>query len=118
VWAISPGGVEAGPGLYRIEVTAGPGGGVKILNTPAPPGFRESVRVGEQNLYTQAKRLIGDREPREHEFSIQMRAMDNDRSGTGLGLPILVALTSGSLERSTKGGLIVVGPSTLVGLLR
>lgn len=115
VWAISPGGVEAGPGLYRIEVTAGPGGGVKILNTPAPPGFRESVKIGEQNLYTQAQRLVGDRDPREHEFSIQMRAMDNDRSGTGLGLPILVALTSGLLERSTKGGLIVVGSLNLGG---
>ena len=27
---------ETGPGLYRIEVNCGPGGGVKILNQPAP----------------------------------------------------------------------------------
>lgn len=115
VWAISPGGEDAGPGLYRIEATTGPGGGVKILNTPAPPGFRESVKIGEQNLYTQSKQLVGDRDPRSHEFSIQMRAMDNDRSGAGLGLPVLVALASGLLERSTKGGLIVVGPLNLGG---
>src|SRR5262249_5362281 len=55
VWAVGPGSPEAGPGLYRIEVTSGPGGGVKILNQPTPPAFRESVRVGEQNLYTRAK---------------------------------------------------------------
>lgn len=115
VWAISPGGEDAGPGLYRIEATTGPGGGVKILNTPAPPGFRESVKIGEQNLYTQSKQLVGDRDPRSHEFSIQMRAMDNDRSGEGLGLPVLVALASALLERSTKGGLIVVGPLNLGG---
>ena len=73
IWAISPGGTEAGPGLYRIEATVGPGSGIKILNTPTPPSFRESVRVGEQNLYTLAKSLVGDRDPRSHEFSIQDR---------------------------------------------
>jgi len=117
VWAISPGGPDASPSLYRIEVTVGPGGGVKILNTPAPPGFRESVKFGEQNLYTQSKVLVGDRDPRGHEFSIQMRAMDNDRSGEGLGLPVLIALAGALLERSTKGGLIVVGSLNLGGSL-
>ena len=115
VWAISPGSPEAGPGLYRIEVTVGPGGAVKILNAPVPPGFRESVDVGKQNLFTQAKKLVGDRDPRAHEFSIQMRAIDNDRSGLGLGLPVLIALSSSLLERSTKGGLIVVGSLNLGG---
>jgi ATP-dependent Lon protease len=115
VWAISPGGPEAGPGLYRIEVTSGPGGGVRILNTPAPPAFKESVKVGEQNLYTLAKKLVGDRDPRTHEFSIQMRAMDNDKSGVGLGLPVLVALAGALLERSTRGGIIIVGSLNLGG---
>src|SRR5439155_1235916 len=31
VWGVSLGTSEMGPGLYRIEVTCGPGGGVKIL---------------------------------------------------------------------------------------
>jgi ATP-dependent Lon protease len=115
VWAISPGSGEGGPGLYRLEVTSGPGGGVRILNTPTPPSFRESVKIGEQNLYTQSKQLVGDRDPRSHEFSIQMRAMDNDHSGFGLGLPVLVALSSSLLERSTKGGMIIVGSLNLGG---
>jgi ATP-dependent Lon protease len=115
VWGISPGSAEAGPGLYRIEVAAGPGGGVRILNTPAPAGFKESVKVGEQNLYTLSKKLVGDRDPRTHEFSVQMRAMDNDKSGAGLGLPVLVALAGGLLERSTRGGLIMVGSLNLGG---
>lgn len=42
VWAISPGTGETGPSLYRIEVAVGPGSGVKILNQPVPPAFRES----------------------------------------------------------------------------
>lgn len=115
VWAISPGSQESGPGLYRIEVTSGPGSGVRILNTPTPPSFRESVKIGEQNLYVQSKQLVGDRDSRAHEFSIQMRAMDNDHSGVGVGLPVLVALSSSLLERSTKGGMIIVGSLNLGG---
>ncbi len=85
-----------GSGLYRIEVTSGPGGGVKILNQPTPQAFRESVKVGEQNLYQRAKELVGDRDPREHEFSIQMRAMDADKTGGGsraasIGRPLRLA---------------------------
>ncbi len=114
VWAVSPSS-EAGPGLYRIEVTSGPGSGVKILNQPTPPAFRESVRVGEQNLYTRSKELVGDRNPREHEFSIQMRAMDADKSGAGLGLPVLVALCGSLLARNTRGGTVVVGALNLGG---
>ena len=115
VWAISPGGQEASPALYRIEATVGPGSGVKILNTPVPPAFRESVRYGEQNLYVRAKELVGDRDPRNHEFSIQLRSMDIDSSGQGLGLAALIALCCGLIERSVKGGLIIVGELNLGG---
>jgi ATP-dependent Lon protease len=117
VWAVSPGSPEAGPGLYRIEVTSGPGGGVKILNQPTPPSFRESVKVGEQNLYARAKELVGDRNPREHEFSIQMRAIDADKTGNGLGLAVLVALCGSLLGKNTRGGTIVVGSLNLGGSL-
>jgi len=117
VWAIGPGAGDAGPGLYRIEVSVGPGNGVKILNQPQPPAFRESVRVGEQNLYARAKELVGSRDPRSHEYSIQLRPFDADKSGAGLGLPALIALVGGLLERSTRGGTIIVGPLNLGGSL-
>ncbi|PYP12757.1 MAG: peptidase, partial [Gemmatimonadetes bacterium] len=115
VWAISNGSAEAGPGLYRIEVTSGPGGGMKILNQPTPLGLRESIKVGEQNLYVKHKELVGDRDPREHEFSIQARPMDSDKLGIGLGLPVLVAMCGSLLGRNTRGGTIVVGQLNLGG---
>ena len=114
IWALSPGG-EGGASLCRIEVTVGPGSGVKILNQPPAPPFRESVKVGEQNLYTRSKQLVGDRDPRNHEFSVQFRPMDADKSGAGLGLPVLVALVGALLERNTRGGTILVGPLNLGG---
>jgi len=116
VWALSPGG-EGGPALCRIDVTVGPGSGVRVLNQPTPPAFRESVRVGEQNLYTRSKQLVGDRDPRSHEFSVQLRPYDADKTGAGLGLPVLVALVGALLERNTKGGTILVGPLNLGGSL-
>jgi ATP-dependent Lon protease len=117
VWAIAPGSGETGPGLYRIEATVGPGSGVRILNQPQPPAFRESVKVGEQNLYARAKELVGNRDPRAHEFSIQLRPLDADKFGAGLGLPVLLALVGSLLERSTRGGTIIVGPLNLGGSL-
>lgn len=115
VWGVSLGSAETGPGLYRIEVTCGPGSGVKILNQPTPPPFRESVRVGEQNLYTRAKELVGDRNPREDEFSVQMRPMDADKTGEGLGVPVIIAFCGALLGRNTRGGTIVAGALNLGG---
>ena len=115
VWGVSLGSADSGPGLYRIEVTCGPGSGVKILSQPTPPPFRESVRVGEQNLYTRAKELVGDRNPREDEFTIQMRPMDSDKTGEGLGVPVIIALCGALLGRNSRGGTIVAGALNLGG---
>ncbi len=115
VWTISPGGMDEQPGLYRIEVNEGPGSGVKVLNRPIPPAFTESVRYGEQNLYARAKELVGDRDPRHHEFSLQLRAFDTSRSGSQLGIAVLLSLCSALLKKSIKGGLIVVGGLNLGG---
>ena len=115
VWAISAGTADENPGLYRIDVTQGPGSGVKILNQPTPPPFRESVRCAEQNLYTRAKTLVGDRDPRAHEFSVQLRAFDATKSGSALGVAALLALCSALLEKSLKGGMVAVGGLNLGG---
>jgi ATP-dependent Lon protease len=117
VWAISPSAQDEGSGLYRIEVSEGPGGGVKILNRPAPPAFAESVRYAEQNLYARANELVGDRNPREHEFSVQLRAFDAAKSGGALGVAALLAMCSTLIGKSLRGGLVIVGGLNLGGSL-
>jgi len=115
VWVFSPGGGEEHPGLYRIDVTEGPGSGVRILNQPTPPPFKESVRCAEQNLYARAKELVGDRDPRAHEFSLQLRAFDSAKTGSAVGMGVLLALCSSLLQKSLKGGLSVIGGLNLGG---
>lgn len=115
VWAISPGGTDENPGLYRIEVNEGPGTGVHILNKPVPPAFRESMSYAEQNLYSRSNQLVGDKDPRSHEFSVQLRAFDASKSGSKLGIAALIALSTSLLRKSVKGGLIVVGEINLGG---
>ncbi|WP_300670184.1 BREX system Lon protease-like protein BrxL [Desulfoluna sp.] len=115
VWTITPGNGEEHPGLYRIEINEGPGSGVKILNKPVPPAFRESMGCAEQNLYARALQLVGDRDPRQHEFTVQLRGFDASKSGAKLGVASLVALCTALLKKNVRGGLIIVGEINLGG---
>lgn len=115
VWAISPGGADEGAGLYRIDAAEGPGSGVRVANVQAPGAFREAVKYAEANLYARARELVGDRQPRQHELTVQLRAFDAVRSGTALGLPALLAFCGALLGKSLKGGLVAVGGLNLGG---
>jgi len=115
VWAVSPGGNDEHPGLYRLEINEGPGSGVKILNKPVPPAFKESMGYAEQNLYARAMQLVGDKDPRRHEFTVQLRAFDVSKSGAKLGMAALIALCTALLKKSIRGGLIIVGEINLGG---
>ena len=66
-------------------------------------------------MYTRARELVGDRDPRSHEFSVQLRAFDAPRSGAALGLGVLVGLCGALLQKSVKGGLVVAGALNLGG---
>lgn len=115
VWTLSPGGMDENPGLYRIEVNEGPGSGLRILNKPTPPAFQESVRYAQQNLYARAVQLVGDRDPRAHEFSVQLRSFDAAKTGSQVGVASLIALCSSLLKKPLRGGLVVIGEINLGG---
>ena len=115
VWTLSPGGLDEHAGLYRIEVSEGPGSGLRILNKPTPPAFQESVRYAQQNLYARAAQLVGDRDPRAHEFSVQLRGFDAAKTGSQVGVATLIALCSSLLKKPLRGGLVVIGEINLGG---
>ena len=97
-------------------MTEGPGCGVQ---DPEPARARavlaRAVKYAEQNLSC-ARELVGDRDPREHEFTVQLRAFDAPKSGA-LGVPVLLALCSALLGKSLRGGLVAVGGLNLGGAI-
>jgi ATP-dependent Lon protease len=79
-----------------------------------PRGFR-ARRLAEQNLYTRSRELVGERNLKEHEIAVQIRSFDAAKSGSQVGVGVLVALCSALLGKSLKGGLIIVGDVNLGG---
>jgi ATP-dependent Lon protease len=69
----------------------------------------------EQNLYARSRHLVGDKEPRQHEFTAQLRAFDASKSGAKLGVAALIALCTSLLKKGVRGGLIIVGEVNLGG---
>ena len=69
----------------------------------------------EQNLYARAIQLVGDKDPRHHEFTVQLRAFDASKSGAKLGIGAIIALCTALLKKSVRGGLIIAGEINLGG---
>lgn len=69
----------------------------------------------EQNLYARSMQLVGDKNPRDHDFTIQLRAFDAAKSGAKLGVASLISLCTALLKKSAKGGLIIIGEINLGG---
>jgi ATP-dependent Lon protease len=97
--------------------TEGPGSGVRVLNNPVPPAFKESIRCAEQNLYARAQQLVGDRDPAHMSSRCNCEALMRPSLGRRQELPALIALASALLRKSVRGGLIVVGEVTLGGTI-
>ena len=109
VWGASVEADGRTAGLYRLEASSAPGGGLTILNDPAPPRFVESARIGERSLRAGGRQLIGGRNPRDRAFSIRMTPAGAPMSGDGLAVPVLAALCGAMLGRNTRGGTVVTG---------
>ena len=73
------------------------------------------MKYAEANLYSRAAELVGDRNPREHEFSIQLRAFDTSKTGSSLGMAALLAMCSALINKSLRGGMVILGGFNLGG---
>jgi ATP-dependent Lon protease len=117
IWTLSPGGQDEHPGLFRLEVNEGTGQRRARAQQARAGAFQESIRCAEQNLYARAMQLVGDRDPRAHEFSVQLRGFDAAKTGAKTGVASLIALCGALLRKSVRGGLVVVGEVTLGGTI-
>ncbi len=66
-------------------------------------------------MYARTAELVGDRNPREHEFTVQLRSFDAAKLADHTGVPVLLALSPALLGKPLKGGMAVVGGINLGG---
>ena len=102
--------MAAGRGVRKVQ-----GAASASSTAQRPPAFTESVKYAEANLDARSGELVGDRNPREHEFSVQLRAFDPSKSGRSLGVAVLMARCSALINKSLPGGLVVGGGINLGG---
>src|SRR5579885_2163939 len=115
VWAATLGSPETGPGLYRIEVTCDR---ALASRSSISRHLRHSARAyaWANRTFTHVQSSWSETAtPGKSEFSIQMRPMDADKSGAGIGVAVLVALCGSLLARNTRGGTIIAGALNLGG---
>jgi ATP-dependent Lon protease len=74
-----------------------------IGDDPLPPGQIWTISPGGPDEHAGLYRI------EVNEFTVQLRAFDPVKTGGSVGLGALLALCSALLEKSIKGGLIVVG---------
>jgi superfamily II DNA or RNA helicase len=104
-------------GLGRIDRIDSQFGIVNYHLVDVPVGqFASDEKVA--NRIENYRTVAGEeRNPHEHEFSIQLRAFDAARNGADVGIPVLMGLCSALLGRPIKGGLVISGGITLGGSL-
>ena len=78
-------------------------------------GTVRSEHWPQDNALLAASELVGDRNPREHEFSVQLRAFDTSKTGSSLGVAALLAICSALINKSLRGGMGVLGGINLGG---
>ena len=108
-------------GLWRERARAlpdgshlGPGGGVRILNQPVPPPFRESVQVPSRTSTPSGRAGRQPRSPRAR-FSIQLRANDALAQEPDLASPCSWPCAGRCSSKSLAAARFVVGALNLGG---
>ena len=91
------------PGLLEL---------LRKANPKAKPGDLlgtvRSEHWPQDNALLAGLETVGDRNPREHEFSIQLRAFDTSKTGSSLGVAALLAICSALINKSLRGGMVVL----------
>ena len=104
------------PGCYRIEVTEGPGSGVRILNRPAPPAFAESSQVRRGRTSTRGPpNLSATATPASTSSRSSCEPSTPARAAVRSAWPPSWRCARALLNKSLRGGLVVVGGLNLGG---
>jgi ATP-dependent Lon protease len=103
--------------LYRIQVTAMPGGHRFSVVGCAGKGVKESARMAYDYLKANAKKMGIDRDVESYDFNLQVMSLMQGKDANDLGVAFYLSLISAMLKRPVAGGLVVLGQMSLHGVL-
>jgi ATP-dependent Lon protease len=103
--------------LYRIQVTAGPGGGRFSVVGTSGKGIKESARMAYDYLKANLRRIGIDRELPAYDVNLQVMSLMQGKDASDLGVAFFVGLVSAILGRPIAGGLVILGQMSLHGVL-
>ena len=103
--------------LYRLQVTATPGGSRFSVVGAGGKGIKESARMAYDYLKANAKRIGIERDVTAYDINIQVMSLMQGKDANDLGVAFYIAMISAILSRPIGGSLVVLGQMSLHGVL-
>jgi ATP-dependent Lon protease len=103
--------------LYRIQVSAVPGGHRFNVVGAAGRGIKESARMAYDYLKANASKMGIDRDIGSYDLNIQVMSLMQGKDAADLGVVFYIGLISAILNRSVAGGLVILGQMSIHGVL-
>lgn len=113
-------GFDPGEGrysLYRMQITATPGGHRFNVVGTAGKGIRESARMAYDYLKANGKKIGIDRELTSYDVNVQVMSLMQGKDANDLGIAFYIGLISALLARPVAGGLVILGQMSIHGVL-
>jgi ATP-dependent Lon protease len=109
--------VEGRYSLYRIQMTATPGGHRFSVVGAVGKGVRESSRMAYDYFKANAPKLGIDRDITSYDVNIQVMSLMQGKDADDLGVAFYLGLVSVLTGRPIRGGLVALGQMSIHGVL-
>ncbi|MGE0827267.1 MAG: protease Lon-related BREX system protein BrxL [Candidatus Binatia bacterium] len=113
-------GFDPGEGrysLYRMQITATPGGHRFNVVGTIGKGIRESARMAYDYLKANVKKIGIDRDLTSYDVNVQVMSLMQGKDANDLGIAFYLGLISALLGRPVAGGLVILGQMSIHGVL-
>lgn len=103
--------------LYRIQVSATPGGHRFNVVGTVGRGIKESARMAYDYFKANTKKMGIDRDINSYDLNIQIMSLMQGKDANDLGVAFYIGLISAILSRPVAGGLVILGQMSIHGVL-
>jgi MarR family transcriptional regulator, organic hydroperoxide resistance regulator len=95
----------------RIGIARLPAGQAWVASAIGAAGTTTVARieVAADYLYLHARDLVGARNPKSHELTVEVHPLSGSKVGGPFGVGLLMAFCSSLLKKQLRGGLVIVG---------